>query len=98
MRVYFWNVFPAFVLYPQNSILRFLNRNTLAMNITAILMPLLVVVFSGYLAFAMEMGPIGLIYGFALAKAVSVIIFFYVIYTADWEKSYNAFKMNTKKV
>ena len=89
---YYWNVFPTFILYSQSSVLRFLNRNGLAVKTTAILMPLLVVVFSGIMAFYMGMNTVGLIYGFFGSKFFALIIFFYVIYTADWKSSFLAFK------
>ena len=81
---YFFNFFPTLILYPQTSILRFLNRNTIAVQTTAILMPILVFIISGFLAFKMQMGAIGLIYGFSGSKIFAIIIFFYIIYTADW--------------
>ena len=97
IRAYYWNVFPTFILYSLNSVLRFLDRNTLAVNITAFFMPSLVFIFSGIMAFKMNMGPVGLVYGFAVSKITAIIIFFYVIYTADWEKSYKAFTKNNQK-
>ena len=92
IRAYFWNIFPTFILYSQSSVMRFLNRNTLAVQTTAIIMPILVLIISGFLAFKMEMGAIGLIYGFAGSKVFAIAIFFYVIYTVDWSKSYDQFK------
>jgi Na+-driven multidrug efflux pump len=93
---YYWNVFPTFILYSQSSVMRFLNKNGLAVQTTAIIMPIFVIIFSGILAFKMDMKTVGLIYGFFGSKLIALIIFFYVIYTVDWKKNYLEFKKDNE--
>jgi Na+-driven multidrug efflux pump len=94
--VYCANVFPTFILYSQSSLLRYLNKNNLAVQTTAILMPILVLIISGFFAFKMEMGAIGLIWGFFGSKVVAMTIFFIVIYKCDWRECYKQFKKSRK--
>ena len=93
VEAYYWNVFPTFILYSQNSVMRFLDKNDMAVSLNCIIMPILVVIFSGFLAFKTELRPVGLIYGFGISKIVILVFLFYIIYTVDWEKSYNKVKM-----
>ena len=92
IRAYYWNIFPTFILYAQSSILRFLNHNGLAINTTVFIMPICVLLFSWFLGYQMGMKTVGLIYGFFGSKLVAMAIFFYVIYTVDWEVKYAEFK------
>ena len=93
--VYCFNIFPTFILYSQSSLLRYLNRNNLALQTTAILMPIIVLILSGFLAFKADLKTVGLIWGFFGSKLVAMLVFFYVIYTVDWKNSYRQFKKST---
>ena len=86
--IYCTNIFPTFILYSQGSLLRYLNRNNLSVQVTAIIMPIFVFIFSGYLAFYGGMGALGLIWGFFGSKFIAVATFTLVIYNIDWEKGY----------
>ena len=94
IKAYYWNIFPTFILYSLCSIMRFLNYNELAVKTTMILMPILVFLISGFLAFKMDMKTVGLVYGILGSKVGPILIFFYMIYTSDWKKQYNEFKKN----
>lgn len=95
--IYCTNVFPTFILYSLSTVMRYLDKNTLAVFSTTIIMPILVILISGFLCFNMKMGALGLIWGFFLSKSVAVIIYFVAIYTADWPRAYSSFLAKDKE-
>ena len=96
IRIYYLDIFPSFMLYSQNSVLRFLNKNNQVIMIGAFLMPALVGLFSLIFGFKMKMGTLGLVLSFSGTKIIIIAIFFYMIYSIDWVKNYLDFKKKTQ--
>ena len=96
IKTYCISIFPSFVLYSLSSMMRFLNKNDIAVKSTAILMPILVFVFAGFFAFYLNMGANGLVWGICFSKIIVMFIFFHCIYNADWESCYKSFEINNK--
>jgi Na+-driven multidrug efflux pump len=97
IRVYYMCIFPTFMLYALSSVMRFVNYNELAVHVMVFLIPVMVLIASGFFAFYLDMKTIGLVYGFVISKWVAVLVFMKVIYSVDWEVNYEEFKKNNSK-